>query len=216
MNIYLRKIYFLFVYFWNKIYLFYIFIYIFHYNFFFYIKTFFPANNVYFVKTTNLQQMKNHSLVMFLFFFFPCFTIMLHDTKFCLVPLLCTTCVKSWLHRPTAQRFFYFYLLPMLQLEVSNWLHKWNKSKCKIASIGALKGVQVAVSGMRCIDLVSNIVKILLIYSYNEKLEIQENFKRHVITIEKILRIWRMIGLSTAGKFTVFKTLAISKIVHLH
>ena len=68
---------------------------------------------------------------------------------------------------------------------------------------------------MRCIDLVSNIVKILLIYSYNEKLEIQENFKRHVITIEKILRIWRMIDLSIAGKFTVFKALAISKIVHL-
>ena len=31
----------------------------------------------------------------------------------------------------------------------------------EIASIGALKGVQVALCGMRCIDLVSNIVKIL-------------------------------------------------------
>ena len=33
--------------------------------------------------------------------------------------------------------------------------------------------------------------------------------------IEKILRIWRMRDLSIAGKITVFKTLAISKIVHL-
>ena len=32
------------------------------------------------------------ALVMFLFFFFPCVTIMLHHTKFRLVPLLCTTC----------------------------------------------------------------------------------------------------------------------------
>ena len=62
----------------------------------------------------------------------------------------------------------------------------------------------------------SNIVKILgIYYSYNEKLEIQENFKRHIINIKKLLRIWRMRDLLIAGKITVFKTLAISKIVHL-
>ena len=67
---------------------------------------------------------------------------------------------------------------------------KPNKSKCEIAGIGALKVVQVALFGMRCIDLISNIVKILgIYYSYNEKLEIQENFKRHIVNIEKILRI---------------------------
>ena len=49
----------------------------------------------------------------------------------------------------------------------------------------------------------------------NDKLEIQENFKKHIIKIEKNLRIWSMIDLSIAGKITVFKTLAISKIVHL-
>ena len=93
---------------------------------------------------------------------------------------------------------------------------KPNKSKCEIAGIGVLKGVQVALCGMRCIDLVSNTVKILgLYYSYNEKLEIQENFKWHMINIEKILQIWRMRDLSIAGKITVCKTLAISKIVHL-
>ena len=62
----------------------------------------------------------------------------------------------------------------------------------------------------------SNIVKILgIYYSYSEKLEIQEDFKRHIINIKKILRIWRMRYLSTVGKITVFKTLAISEIVHL-
>ena len=70
---------------------------------------------------------------------------------------------------------------------------KPNKSKCEIAGLCALKGVQVALCGMRCIDLMSDTVKILRIYySYNEKLEIQENFKKHIINIEKILRIWRM------------------------
>ena len=48
---------------------------------------------------------------------------------------------------------------------------KPNKNKCEIAGIGALKGVQVALCGMRCIDLVSSTVKILgIYYSYNEKL----------------------------------------------
>ena len=92
---------------------------------------------------------------------------------------------------------------------------KPNKSKCEIAGIGGLKGVQVALCGMRCVDFVSNIVKILgIYYSYNEKLKIQENFKRHIKNIEKILRIWRMRYLSIAGKITVFKTNTASKIVH--
>ena len=91
-----------------------------------------------------------------------------------------------------------------------------NKYKCKIAGIGALKGVLVAPCGMKCIDLVSNIVEILgIYYSYNEKLEIQENFKRHIIKIKKILQIWRIRDLSIAGEITVFKTRAILKIVHL-
>ena len=93
---------------------------------------------------------------------------------------------------------------------------KPNKCKCEIADLGALKRMQVAFCGMRCIDLMSNVVKILgIYYSYNEKLEIQENFKRHITNIEKNLRIWRMRDLSIAGKITVCKTLAILKLVHL-
>ena len=65
---------------------------------------------------------------------------------------------------------------------------KLNKSKCEIAGIGALRGVQVALCGMRC---------------NNDKLEIQENFKKHIIKIEKKLRIWSMIDLSIAGKITM-------------
>ena len=62
---------------------------------------------------------------------------------------------------------------------------KPNKSKCEITGIGALKGMQVALCGMRGTDLVPNIVKMLGIYHlYNEKLEIQKNCKRHIIKIE--------------------------------
>ena len=61
-----------------------------------------------------------------------------------------------------------------------------NERKREIAGIGTLKGAQVALYGMRCVDLVSNILKILgIYYSYNKKLEIQENFKRHIIKIKK-------------------------------
>ena len=81
---------------------------------------------------------------------------------------------------------------------------KPNKSKCEISGIGALKGVQIAFCSMRCIDLVSNIVKISgIYYSYNDELKNQENFKRHIIKIEKFLQIWRMRDLSIAGKISI-------------
>ena len=68
---------------------------------------------------------------------------------------------------------------------------------------------------MRCINLVSNLVKILgIYYYYNEKLKIQENFKRHIIKMKKVLQIWRVRDLSITRKITVFKTLEISNIVH--
>ena len=74
--------------------------------------------------------------------------------------------------------------------------------------------MQVVLSGMRCIDIVFNIVKILgIYYSYNNKLEIQENFKRHIIKIEEILRIGRMI-FQLWAKLLSLKLLQFQKIVH--
>ena len=52
-------------------------------------------------------------------------------------------------------------------------------------------------------------------FSYNKKLETEENFIRHVRKIEKVLKLWRMRNLTLEGKITIFKTLAISKIIHL-
>ena len=93
---------------------------------------------------------------------------------------------------------------------------KPNKSKCEIAEIGTLKGVKVALCGMECINLNENTIKILGIhYSYDKILENEKNFKKHILNIEGILKIWRLRNLTLEGKIIVFKALALSKITHL-
>ena len=93
---------------------------------------------------------------------------------------------------------------------------KPNKSKCKIAGIGALKGVSLELCGMECIDLTKNSVKILGIhFSYNKKIENEENFIKIIKKIENVLKIWRIRNLTIQGKITIFKTLAISKVTTL-
>ena len=59
-------------------------------------------------------------------------------------------------------------------------------------------------------------VKILGIhFSYNKKIEDEENFIKLIKKIEKVLKIWRIRNLTVQGKITIFKTLAISKVIHL-
>ena len=75
--------------------------------------------------------------------------------------------------------------------------------------------VSLALCGMDCIDLTKTTIKLLGIhFSYNKKLETEENSIRNVRKIEKVLKLWRMRNLSVEGKITIFKTLAISKIIH--
>ena len=48
---------------------------------------------------------------------------------------------------------------------------KPNKSKCEIAGISVLKGVQMALCGMECVNLKNNTMKILGIHlSYSRSL----------------------------------------------
>ena len=69
---------------------------------------------------------------------------------------------------------------------------------------------------MKNTDLKKNTVKILgFHYSYNKKLENEEKFENHIQKIESVLKIWRMRNLTLEGKIIIFKTLAISKIIHL-
>ena len=86
---------------------------------------------------------------------------------------------------------------------------KPNKSKCEIAEIGLLEGVNVALCGMECVNLEKDTIKILGIhYSYNQALEYDQNFT-------ELLKLWRSRSLNLEGKIIVFKSLALSKIIHL-
>ena len=88
--------------------------------------------------------------------------------------------------------------------------------KCKIASIGSLKGVTVALCEVNSIDLAQETIKILgLHFSYNKKLRDEKNFVSHIKLIQNLLKIWKMRALSIEGKVNIFKALAISKVVHL-
>ena len=70
--------------------------------------------------------------------------------------------------------------------------------------------------GMECVHLKNNTIKILGVYfSYNRSLENDENYGRYIIKIEKLLKLWRMRQLTIEGKISIYKTLVISKVVHL-
>ena len=91
---------------------------------------------------------------------------------------------------------------------------KPNLTKCKIAGIGALKRFQVAVCGMRCIDLCNEVIKVLGTYfSYNSRINEECNFLKIVSNVQSVLNLWRYRNLTLEGRIVVFKTLAISKMV---
>ena len=78
-----------------------------------------------------------------------------------------------------------------------------NKSKCQVAGIGVMKGVQVALCGAEYVNLLTNAAKILrLCFSYEKKLE-KEFFLDYITKLQKVINIW---------KITI---LALSKIIHL-
>ena len=90
---------------------------------------------------------------------------------------------------------------------------KPNKSKCEIAGISVLKGLSMELCGMECTDLTKHSVKILGIhFSYNKKIENEENFIKLIKKIENVLKIWRIRNLTVQDKI---KSLAISKAIHL-
>ena len=73
---------------------------------------------------------------------------------------------------------------------------------------------------MDCIDLINKTIEIYLLkssfdFSYNKKLEHEENFKRDILKLEMVLKFWKMRNLTIEGKINTLKTWEISKIVHL-
>ena len=59
---------------------------------------------------------------------------------------------------------------------------KPSKTKCEIAGISVLKGVQVALCGMKCVNLNNETVKILGVhFSYNKNPEQDKSFCEHIV-----------------------------------
>ena len=91
-----------------------------------------------------------------------------------------------------------------------------NLSKCEIAGIGVLKDANVELCGLKSVNLTKESIKVLGVHlSYNEKLQNELNFCTTIKNICNVIKLWRMRHLSLEGKITIFKSLAISKIVYL-
>ena len=93
---------------------------------------------------------------------------------------------------------------------------KLNVSKCEVSGIGILKGVNTALCNVKNVNLNTDSVKILgFHFSYNFNLSCDKNFISIIKKINNTLRVWSMRQLTLSGKITIFKTLAISKIVYI-
>ena len=69
---------------------------------------------------------------------------------------------------------------------------------------------------MECIDLMDDVIKILGIYfSYSKNLEQGKNFLNRIVKIQNILKLWKLRNLTIEGRIVVFKSLTISKLIHL-
>ena len=89
-----------------------------------------------------------------------------------------------------------------------------NATKTEICGIGSKRGVEVALCGMKSVNLLTDAVKVLGIYfSYNEEILKEKNFINVIKKIERVLGVWRMRNLTLVGKITVLKSLMFSKIV---
>ena len=72
---------------------------------------------------------------------------------------------------------------------------------CEIAGIDVLKAVQMALCGNEYVNLKTNTIKILRIhFSYNRRRKNDDNYRRYIIKIEKLVRWWRMRQLKIEGK----------------
>ena len=88
---------------------------------------------------------------------------------------------------------------------------KPNLKKSEIVGIGTLKGFQVAVYSLRCIDLNNDTLKSSFLLQW--KIKSGKIFYKIVTNKQWVLNIWEMRNLPLQGKIVIFKTIPISKIV---
>ena len=79
-----------------------------------------------------------------------------------------------------------------------------NLSKCEVAGIGALKGVKMEIFGIKCVDLTKE-AKILGVFFSNDKnLQLESNFRKTILNIDTILKMWRQRNLKLESKMIIF------------
>ena len=80
--------------------------------------------------------------------------------------------------------------------------------------IGALKGIKLAICEIKCIYLTKEGV-LGVFFSYGKNLQLENNFGKTILNIDRILKMLKQRNLTLEGKIIVFKTLALSKITFL-
>ena len=93
---------------------------------------------------------------------------------------------------------------------------KINRSKCELAGIGVKRSVLTALCDVKNVSLVNVSVRVLGVhFSYNITVFVDRNFMDCLKKLQNIIRMWSMRLLTLYGKITIFKTLALSKIINI-
>ena len=80
-------------------------------------------------------------------------------------------------------------------------------TKREIAGIGSLKVVQLAVCGMKCIDLCNEVINTLgNIFSYSNTIVKEPNFIKVVSNVQTVLKLWRFRNLTLEGIIVVLES----------
>ena len=89
-------------------------------------------------------------------------------------------------------------------------------NKSELCGIGVKKGIDLAFCGCKVVNLDKETVKILRAhFSYNMSLVDSRNFVETISKMEEILSVWSHRALTLIGRISVFKILALSKILYI-
>ena len=83
-----------------------------------------------------------------------------------------------------------------------------------MAGISSLKAVKVTICEIKCFNLTKETI-FGGTFSYNKNLQLESNFRKYILSIERILKTWRRRNLKLEGKVIIFKTLALSIVTFL-
>ena len=75
-------------------------------------------------------------------------------------------------------------------LNTINYYSSTIRFKAKLARIGALKGVEVVICGIKCVDLTREAITILgVFFSHDKNLQLESKFKKTILCTERNLKM---------------------------